>query len=108
MLIVFVHFVLVKLAMKYIIFFILYVFWGGKEKFIGNFPVYPNCPDIRQLQKSLNPKNSNDLKKITQSIDIIMKIFEHYEHYENISIDNWIVWLLYLYIVKRSCLCIDI
>ena len=54
------------------------------------------------------PENFNDPKKITQFIGIIMKIFEHRNDWIFLSIDNGMVWLLYLYIVKRSCLCIEI
>ena len=53
------------------------VFDEERQKCIGNFPVYPDYPDIRQVQKLLKPENFNDLKKITQFIGIIMKIFEH-------------------------------
>ena len=57
--------------------FILYVFYEERQKLIGNSPVYSNYPDIYQVQKLLHPENSNDLKKIIQFIDIIMKMFEH-------------------------------
>ena len=52
-------------------------FWWRNENFIGYFPVYLNYPEIYHVQKLLNPKNSNDLKKISHFIHIIMKIFEH-------------------------------
>ena len=66
MLIIFVHFVLTKLAMKYIIFYFVWVFYEKRQKFIGNIPVHPNYPDIYQVKKLLNPENSSDMKKITQ------------------------------------------
>ena len=77
MLIVVIHFVLAKLAMKYSIFYFARYFYEERQKFIEIIPVYPNKPDICQVDKLLNPENSNDLKKITQFIDIIMKIFEN-------------------------------
>ena len=98
MLIVFVHFVLVKLAMKYNIFYLVR-FYEERHKFIGNFPVYLTYPDIHQVQKLLNPENSNDLKKITQFIDIIMTIFEHRNDWD-ISFD-W--FLKCLIVVSLPC-----
>ena len=107
LLIVFVHLVLVKLAMKYIILYFVR-FYEEWQNFIGNFPLYPNYPDIYQVQKLLNPENSYDLNKVTHFFLSLWK-------YSNIEItgiflsnDNLIAWLLYLYIVKRPCVCIDI
>ena len=61
-----------KLAMSYVIFYIVL-------SFFLNIPVCPNYPNIYQAQKLLNPENSTDLKKIAQFIQFIdiMQITEH-------------------------------
>ena len=70
-----------------------------KAKFSGNFPVYPNYPNIYQVQTLLNPENSNYLKKIIRFTDIDSNIKKTGIF---LLIKNWNVWYLHLSIVCKS------